>query len=253
MRIVAALGSRAILRRGEAPDAEAQRGHIVDAAAALAPVAEQHELIVTHGNGAQEGLLGLESADDPSLERTYPRDALDAQTQGLIGYWLVEALQRELPDYEVACLLTPIAVDSAVIGHLVAPKVVVVYAGGEGVAVLRERHGSRQGVEAVADEDRTAALLAEQVGADRLLLLTDVNAVMDGWGTAAPRSIARAGVGWFRRREFASGSMGPKVDAACWFVERTGRTASIGAVEQVETILAGRAGTDVVARATAIG
>ncbi len=307
MRIVAALGGNALLRRGEPPDAEVQQRHVAEAAAALAPVARHHELIVTHGNGPQVGLLALESANDPTLTRPYPLDALDAQTQGLIGYWLLEALQNELPDHEVVCVLTrtvvaaddpafdvptkfvgvgydhdqaialaadrgwsvaadgdlwrrvvaspePVGiVEVPVIERLLGPKLVLVCAGGGGVPVRSGPDGSRRGVEAVVDKDLTAALLAEQVGADRLLLLTDVDAVVDGWGSEAARPIARAGVGWFRRHGYARGSMGPKVDAACRFVEHTRRSAFIGALEQVESIMEGRAGTEVTATPAEIG
>ena len=264
MRIVAALGGNALLSRGEQPDDDVQEHHVADAAAALAPVARRHELIVTHGDGHQQESFALESADDANPTRTYPLDALDAQTQALIGYWLVEALQRELPDHKVACLLTRTLVDAddptlplglvegPIIERLLAPNVVIVCSGGGGGPVVDDPARLQRGVEALVDKDLTAAVLAEQVGADRLLLLTDVAAVMEGWGTAAARPIGRAGVAWFRRRAFAAGSMGPKIDAACRFVQRTGRPAAIGALGQVDAIVAGRAGTEVTATQPAI-
>jgi len=81
VRIVVALGGNALLRRGERPDAGPQLAHIETAAAALAPLARDHQLIVCHGNGPQVGLLALESDADRSLTRAYPLDALVAQTQ----------------------------------------------------------------------------------------------------------------------------------------------------------------------------
>jgi carbamate kinase len=63
--------------------------------------------VITHGNGPQVGLLALESARDPALSRPYPFDVLGAQTQGMIGYWLVQALQNALPDRRLACLVSP--------------------------------------------------------------------------------------------------------------------------------------------------
>ncbi|HLQ54801.1 MAG TPA: hypothetical protein VK162_11055 [Streptosporangiaceae bacterium] len=86
MRVVAALGGNALLERGEPPDSDIQQGHITSAVAALAPVARDHDLIITHGNGPQVGLLAMESARDPALARPYPFDVLGAQTQGMIGY-----------------------------------------------------------------------------------------------------------------------------------------------------------------------
>jgi carbamate kinase len=94
MRIVAALGGNALLERGEAPDSDIQEAHIVNAVAALAPLACDHELVFGHGNGPQVGVLALESARDPALSHPYPRDVLGAQTQGMIGYWLIQALQN---------------------------------------------------------------------------------------------------------------------------------------------------------------
>ena len=85
MRIVVALGGNALLERGEKPDAEIQEHHVQQAVAALAPLAAAHDLIVTHGNGPQVGLLALESARDPALTRPYSLDVLGAQTQGMIG------------------------------------------------------------------------------------------------------------------------------------------------------------------------
>lgn len=94
MRIVAALGGNALLERGEAPDAEIQQHHILRAVAALAPLSAAHDLVITHGNGPQIGLLALESDADPALSRAYPLDALGAQTQGMIGYWLAQAMHN---------------------------------------------------------------------------------------------------------------------------------------------------------------
>ena len=82
MRIVVAVGGNALLERGESPDAEIQQRHIRVAVDALAPLARSDQLVITHGNGPQVGLLALESAIDPVLTRPYPLDALVAQTQG---------------------------------------------------------------------------------------------------------------------------------------------------------------------------
>ncbi len=106
LRIVAALGGNALLRRGERADAAVQQHHVADGVRALAPLARTHQLIITHGNGPQVGLLAAETASDPALSRPYPFDTLTAQTQGMIGYWLVQALHDELDDVPVTALLT---------------------------------------------------------------------------------------------------------------------------------------------------
>ncbi|MGI9009024.1 MAG: ROK family protein [Streptosporangiaceae bacterium] len=98
MRVVAALGGNAPLERGEKPDSDIQEAHILRAACALAPLARAHDLVITHGNGPQVGLLALESARDPALSRPYTLDVLGAQTQGMIGYWLVRALKNAVPE-----------------------------------------------------------------------------------------------------------------------------------------------------------
>lgn len=106
MRLVVALGGNALLRRGERPDAAPQLAHIEAAAAALAPLAREHELLVCHGNGPQVGLLALESGTDPALTRPYPLDALVAQTQGMIGYWLTQSLLNAGAPQPVVAVVT---------------------------------------------------------------------------------------------------------------------------------------------------
>jgi carbamate kinase len=112
MRVVVALGGNALLRRGEPPDSEVQAHHIIAAVEALAPIVRDHELVVTHGNGPQIGLLALESARDPSLSHPYPLDVLGAQTQGMVGYWLLQAFENIAPDRQVACIVTQTLVAS---------------------------------------------------------------------------------------------------------------------------------------------
>lgn len=105
MRVVVALGGNALVRRGEMPDAELQRGNVNRAVRSLAPLAEKHELIITHGNGPQVGVLSLESVNDPNLTRPYPLDTIGAETQGMIGYWLLQALQNALPGRQVVAMV----------------------------------------------------------------------------------------------------------------------------------------------------
>jgi carbamate kinase len=266
VRIVIALGGNALLHRGERPDAEPQRRNVLQAAEALAPLAGMHELIVTHGNGPQVGVLAMESAADPMLSRPFPLDPLGAETQGLIGYWLMQSLHNVLPDREVVALLTQCVVDGAdpafatptkfvgpvyddevaanalaaqrkwvvardgnawrrvvpspeprevveegVIRRLVDSGVLVVCAGGGGVPVVRHADGTLEGVEAVIDKDLTAALLAERLGADALLLLTDVVAVeieLRAGGLVAHRARPCSGAARVRIRRRLDGPEG---------------------------------------------
>jgi carbamate kinase len=129
---------------------------------------------------------------------------------------------------------------------LVDAGVIVICAGGGGVPVVREASGSLQGAEAVIDKDLCAALLASQLQASALLLLTDADAVYEGWGGPDAIPIRRTTPSMLRRLTFPPGSMAPKVEAACRFVERGGavaRFAAIGALEDVEAILRGEKGT----------
>ena len=111
LRIVVALGGNALLRRGQPMTAENQRENVRIAAEALAPVAQQHQLVVSHGNGPQVGLLALQAAAYDEVE-PYPLDVLGAQTEGMIGYMIEQELGNLLP-FEVpfATLLTMVEVD----------------------------------------------------------------------------------------------------------------------------------------------
>lgn len=297
MRIVTALGGNALLRRGEPLTEDNQRRNIIAAAAALAPIARNHALVITHGNGPQVGLLALQSAAD-SPSGAYPLDVLDAETEGMIGYLIEQALGNLLPaGRRCASLLTQIEVDPedpafqhpskpigpqygeeearrlaaargwriaadgahyrrvvpsprpqrilelGVIELLVDQGVIVICAGGGGIPTVRRTDGSLFGVEAVIDKDLASALLARELNADVLLMLTDVDAVFAAWGQPDARAFRRISPAQLRRYTFAAGSMAPKVEAACDFVERTGGVAGIGRLRDAAAILAGNAGT----------
>lgn len=111
MRIVIALGGNVLLRRGENPDADIQHRHVLRAARSIAPLAVDHQLIICHGNGPQIGLLAHESGTDRALSVPYPLDALGAQTQGMIGYWLVQELANAGVRKPVVALVTQPDVD----------------------------------------------------------------------------------------------------------------------------------------------
>jgi carbamate kinase len=119
----------------------------------------------------------------------------------------------------------------------------VVCAGGGGIPVRRNAQGDMEGVEAVIDKDRTAALLALDLRADALLLLTDVSAVFRDWGTDRQLAIGRTTPSALLALDLAAGSMGPKVEAATTFVRASGKTAGIGKLSDARALLEGQAGT----------
>lgn len=136
--------------------------------------------------------------------------------------------------------------DAAAASSLAQAGFTVVCAGGGGVPVVRDADGTLRGVEAVIDKDLTAAVLARQLGADVMLIATDVEAVMTGWGTPAAAALREVSVARLRELavagEFGSGSMAPKVEAACRFAAGGGR-AIITNLSTIAEALAGRAGT----------
>lgn len=286
MLIVAALGGNALLRRGEPLTHPVQLQNLQEACDALAPLAPEHRLVLTHGNGPQVGLLALEDEGRGS----FPLDVLGAETEGMIGYLLERELRSRLPAREVATLVTEVLVDPADPaferpskpvgpvysateaddvhrrGWAVAPDgngfrrvvpspepreilglqairdlldcgTLVICGGGGGVPVITEAEGRLTGVEAVIDKDLLAALLAERLDADQLLILTDVETVVRDWSTPEAVPIHDATPDALRRLDFAAGSMAPKVEAACRFVERTGREAVIGSLAEAATLV----------------
>ncbi|MER8058328.1 carbamate kinase [Streptomyces sp. SID8366] len=297
MRLVIALGGNALLHRGERPDAAVQQANIDRVALAVAALAQDHEVVVTHGNGPQIGLLAMESAADAALSAPYPLDLLGAQTQGMIGSLLARALYDALPGRRVAALVThtQVRADDPAFGHpekfigqvypaetaralsrergwhiardttgwrrvvpspaperimetgtvqdLLGLGTLVVCAGGGGVPVVDGARGGLRGVEAVVDKDLTAALLAEDLKADFLLILTDVPHVYADFGGPHQRPLLEATPAELRSGDFPAGSMGPKTEAAARFVERTGGLAAIGALDAAYEIVRGRAGT----------
>jgi carbamate kinase len=309
MRVVVALGGNALLRRGQPMTAENQRENVRVACDHLAPIGEKHELIISHGNGPQIGLLALEQAAYTEVPES-PLDVLGAETQGMIGYLVEQELGNRLPfDKPLASLLTMIEVDpddpaftdpSKPIGPLYSaaeadklaakrgwafkpdgdsmrrvvpspvPKrifelrpirwlldqgCVVICAGGGGIPVAYRPGRQLTGVEAVIDKDRASALLARDVGADLLIMATDAAAVFIGFGTPQQRAIAAANPDALLAEyeaEFAAGSMLPKVIAACDFVRATGKPAAIGALADIDAMLAGTAGTRVTTAATGV-
>ena len=126
---------------------------------------------------------------------------------------------------------------------------VVICAGGGGIPTMYdpEKEGTLVGVEAVIDKDRATGLLARDIEADLYIMATDVDGVYLDWGTPDQRRIEKMTAEEMESYNFAAGSMGPKVEAAVDFVKRTGKRAAIGALADIEQIVAGTAGTQIVA------
>ena len=176
------------------------------------------------------------SSSDPSIEDE------DARRLAIQRGWQVRqegsSWRRVVASPEPQAL-----VEMPTIRTLLGDGAVVVCAGGGGIPVCRSASGRLYGAEAVVDRDLTAAMLARDLGADALLLLTDVAAVETGFGHDRAKPIRRSNPSALRAQNFSPGSMGPKVDAACRFVESTGKVAVIGRLENAVNLLDGAAGT----------
>ena len=297
MRVVVALGGNALLRRGEPLTAENQRKNVRIACKALAPLAESHQVVITHGNGPQVGLLALQSAFYEEVE-SYPLDVLGAQTEGMIGYMIEQELGNLMPtETPFATILTMVEVDpddpaflnpTKPIGPIyeeegakmiaeekgwtvaqdgsswrrVVPSpephrifelrpihwlleegTIVICAGGGGIPTVYNEEGNLEGVEVVIDKDRASALLARQLDARLLILATDVEGVFKNWGGKNAEIIESITPEGIEEMDFDVGSMGPKVEAACDFVRRTGERAVIGSLSDLEGMVSGVSGT----------
>jgi carbamate kinase len=301
MRIVVALGGNALLKRGEPMTHDVQRANIRVAAKAIAPVAQQHQVVLAHGNGPQVGLLALQASAYKEVE-AYPLDVLGAQTEGMIGYMIEQELGNLLP-FEVpfATILTMVEVDPAdpafqnptkfvgpvyekeeadrlkaekgwafkmdgtkwrrvvpsplpkrifeirPVKWLLEKGTLVICAGGGGIPTMYEAGKQRTlaGIEAVIDKDLASELLARELEADLFVIATDVDGVYLDWGKPEQRRLGKITIQELRAHPFPAGSMGPKVAAAIQFVEKTGKRAAIGSLQDIEKIVAGEAGTNV--------
>ncbi|HCW0178392.1 MULTISPECIES: carbamate kinase [Citrobacter] len=293
--LVVALGGNALLKRGEPLEADIQRKNIELAARTIAQLTQQWRVILVHGNGPQVGLLALQNS---AYDRVtpYPLDILGAESQGMIGYMLQQALKNQLPQREISVLLTQVEVDahdlafsnptkyigpiyddaqaktlhaekgwifkadgkafrrvvpspqpkriveSDAIRTLIARDHLVICNGGGGVPVVEKADGFH-GIEAVIDKDLSAALLARQLHADALLILTDADAVYLDWGKPTQRPLAQVTPELLGEMQFDAGSMGPKVTACAEFVSHCHGIAGIGSLADGPAILAGDKGT----------
>lgn len=300
MRIVIALGGNALLKRGEPMTCENQRANVRIAAEQIAKAYEGNELIISHGNGPQVGLLALQNNAYKPVPM-YPLDVIGGESLGMIGYMIQQELVNFVPkSATLATVLTQTQVDpkdpafqnpTKPVGPvydkeeaerlakqhgwtiaqdndkyrrvvpspepkriwglkplktLVEHGHIVICCGGDGIPTYFDEQGNLVGAEAVIDKDLASSLLASEVEADIFVIATDVNGAYVDWGKPTQRRIAEADPESLRAFGFAKGSMGPKVEAVCRFVEKTGKPAVIGALSEIDQILAGKAGTRVV-------
>ena len=309
MRVLVALGGNAMTGPDGSAAPQAQREAIATASHHLAElVAAGHEVVITHGNGPQVGNLLVKNELAASVVPPVPLDWCGAQTQGTIGFTLLDTLEAAFAvrgvERRVAAIITRTLVDAAdegftrptkpigrhlpeaearvLVDHgetwedrgekgwrrvvaspepqeildapaavaLIEAGYVVVANGGGGIPHVRRPDGSPAGVEAVIDKDLGAALLARTTDADVLVIATDVPNAVIRWGEPDAEPLGRITVEQLRAHaadgHFASGSMGPKVDAVCRFVETTGGTGVITSLDQITAAVAGDAGTVVV-------
>lgn len=300
MRIVIALGGNALLKRGEPMTCENQRANVRIAAEQIAKAYEGNELIISHGNGPQVGLLALQNNAYKPVPM-YPLDVIGGESLGMIGYMIQQELVNFVPkSATLATVLTQTQVDpkdpafqnpTKPVGPvydkeeaerlakqhgwtiaqdndkyrrvvpspepkriwglkplktLVEHGHIVICCGGGGIPTYFDEQGNLVGAEAVIDKDLASSLLASEVEADIFVIATDVNGAYVDWGKPTQRRIAEADPESLRAFGFAKGSMGPKVEAVCRFVEKTGKPAVIGALSEIDQILVGKAGTRVV-------
>lgn len=298
MLSVIALGGNALSQPGEPPTADNLITSATVACQSIADALGAQRVVVVHGNGPQVGLLALQSEAYAQLP-IYPFDILGAESQGMIGYLLQQALRNRLR-HPVVTLLTQVLVDAndpaftypdkpiggfyprqqseqlrqqhpkwhftetrqglrrvvaspyprsivelGSIEAMIDQKHWVVAGGGGGVPCIEDENGIIVGAEGVIDKDLTASLLARSLQADHFMILTDVDAIYENWGTDSAKPIHRVNVASLVHSDFERGSMQPKVRAACEFVSQTGSVASIGDLFQLDSIIQGQSGTHV--------
>ncbi|MBY3788194.1 carbamate kinase [Photobacterium carnosum] len=298
--VVVALGGNALLRRGEPLEANIQRNNIALAAKTIAEIAKEYNVVLVHGNGPQVGLLALQGLEYKKV-MPYPLDVLGSETQGMIGYILMQELKNLLPNIDVSCILTQMTVDPNdpaffdptkpigpvyqeaeardlaekfhwtvksdgeyfrrvvpspkptgiiecdAIETLISKGHLVICTGGGGIPVVRE-NDKLVGIEAVIDKDMSAAFLAKQINADALLILTDADAVYLNWGKPTQKALKNTTPKELANYTFDAGSMGPKIEASCEFIQQGGKLVGIGGLQDGLNILKGQAGTNIIAK-----
>jgi len=307
--LVIALGGNALIRRGERGTFEEHLINVRNTARRIADIVEiGYKVVVTHGNGPQVGNLLIQQERAIDEVPPLPLDALNAATEGWIGYIIQQALDNEFRSrglgLKAVTLVTQVLVDpedpafrnpTKFVGPVLdegrarellargiavkydvsrgwrrvvpspTPKEVVeveairrlledsfvpIVVGGGGVPVVSVG-GELRGVEAVIDKDLASQVLANELNADVLMMLTDVEEVYLNYGTPNQRPLGRVvpadvALKYLREGHFPPGSMGPKVEAAIRFVKRGGKRAIIAHLDKALEALRGCSGTHII-------
>ena len=298
MRILIALGGNALLKRGQAMAYQTELSNVRKASQQILSLYRDNELIITHGNGPQVGLIALQQEAFKDTVPAYPLDAMGAQSIGLIGYMIQKELTAILgPDSKIVSVLTQTEVDKddpafnhptkpvgpvyekqtadrlmqehgwtmakdnehyrrvvaspdpkrilglSALQTLIDSGHLIICCGGGGIPVYFKNSGELVGAEAVIDKDLASSLLAASLKADLFIIATDVKGIFLNWEQSNQKLIRQTSPAFLRQQKFVTGSMGPKVEAACRFVEKTGRTAVVGSLEEIEDLAVGLAGT----------
>ena len=280
--VVVALGGNALLRRGEPLEADIQRKNIATAAKTIALIAQEYNVVLVHGNGPQVGLLALQNSAYTKVS-PYPLDVLGAESQGMIGYMLIQELKNLMPSRNVTALLTQVQVDPKDPAFANPTKFIgPVYEEAEARTLAEEKHWVvkadgkffRRVVpsplpQRIVEGDAIETLIAQGhliicTGGGGIPVtwdgqsLTGIEAVIDkdmsaaylDWGKPTQRPLRVTSPDELAGVKFDAGSMGPKVEASCEFVKATGGMVGIGSLEDGLAILKGEAGTNIVATRT---
>ena len=308
--VLVAFGGHAFMQAGEKGTVENHERNAALVCNKLMVLIERgYRLVVTHGNGPQVGdLLLLGETGDKSIPKM-PLDVLVAQTEGSLGYFLLQAMLNELRKKDIKRYVTTVVTQVLVnpddpafqnpvkpVGPILAkeeaerrrdelgwnivtqkgrgwrrvvpsPKPykviqrhmiresaenghIVIAAGGGGIPIIQKENGEYEGVEAVIDKDLTSSILANQIGAEILIIMTEVPYVYTNFGTPEQRALSAVTADQLRelhsRGEFPPGSMGPKVEACIEFLERGGKRAIITNPDTLIDALAGKDGTHII-------
>jgi carbamate kinase len=284
---VLALGGNALARSDEPPTVTNQFRHARESVAPIVELARQGwRIVIVHGNGPQVGDELVRNESARKVVEPLPLGVLVAETAGWIGYMLQQSLQNALASArvqrDVATVITQTLVDrydpalnrpTKPIGHSLTPQeaarirdagravefpvikklldqgTLVIAAGGGGPPVYQDPLLGLEGLDAVVDKDRVSAILATQLDAEVLMILTNVDAVFEGWGTPEAKPIRRMSVAQAEQMIAAgsldAGGMKPKIEAAAGFVRRGGARAIIARLSEGPAALRGETGTTI--------
>lgn len=307
--VVIALGGNALLRKGEPNTFDYQAKNVEITVEKLINIFKNgFNVIMTHGNGPQVGIEVLRNLCLQEKFPPFPLDALNANTEGWIGYVMARTLRNYFKKYginrEVVAMITQVVVDkddpgfknptkpvgnfmseeeakelarkygwivvedagrgwrrvvpspipirtveASIIKKLYEEGTVVIASGGGGIPVIEE-DGVFKGAQAVIDKDRASALLALEVGAKILVILTQVPYVYINFGKPNQKALKEIKLDrikeYYKEDHFAAGSMGPKIEAAITFLEKGGDKVIITSIEMAKEAIDGKAGTTIV-------